>query len=75
MKFSLGTLVLLGAILPPVIGYLAMYYAQTQPESRIQLSDPILWVGVIGWLFFYLYLLGRRPTERADPNRDRAGDS
>jgi hypothetical protein len=66
MKFSLRTLLLTTTMLPPVIWYavVVLLPALLSGETS-ELPDPILAVGILGWVVLYIYLLRRELRRHA----------
>ena len=74
MKFSLRTLLLTVTMLPPVIGFFVLHVWRGgrndlgHPESPLQFPDPILMLGIVGWLVAYAVLV-REPSEESNNRR------
>ena len=68
MKFSLRTLLLTVTMLPPVIGFFVLHVWRGDSESPLRLPDPILMLGIVGWLVAYAVLV-REPSEESNNRR------
>jgi hypothetical protein len=65
MKFSLRTLVLTTAMVPPVIWYAVVQLPALLSGETSELPDPILAAGVLGWVVLYIYLVRRELRRQA----------
>src|SRR5687768_4957368 len=65
MKFSLRTLLLTVTMLPPVIGFFVLHVWRRDPDSPLQFPDPILMLGITGWLAAYTVLV-REPSDESN---------
>ena len=68
MKFSLRTLLLTVTMLPPAIGFFVLHVWRQDSESPLRLPDPILVLGIVGWLVAYAVLV-REPSQESTNRR------
>ena len=66
MKFSLRTLLLTTTMVPPVIWYVVVVLLPALDSGETSnLPDPILAVGILGWVVLYIHLLRRELRRHA----------